>query len=170
MEKINIYQAVNDYLVKWDPINLPQEIARVEYVSYVPGIVEVLTDKDKLCSLLMSFLESIGISQENVDMNLRKEVSLRADELMKLHILGRSHEVFLYIINRPPQKEVCSWYVACDDVKNCACREIRMGEYGEIIAKFDKCGPHSHFTIKDLIQDFCAEIISKGDFEKIWDK
>lgn len=45
-----------------------------------------------------------------------------------------------------------------------------MGEYGEIIAKFDKCGPHSHFTIKDLIQVFCAEIISKGDFEKIWDK
>lgn len=104
MEKINIYQAVNDYLAKWDPINLPQEIARVEYVSYVPGIVEVLTDKDKLCSLLMSFLESIGISQENVDMNLRKEVSLRADELMKLHILDLSHEVFLYIINRPPKK------------------------------------------------------------------
>lgn len=58
--------------------------------------------------------------------------------------------------------KLCTWH--------CACREIRMGEYGEIIAKFDKCGPHSHFTIKDLIQDFCAEIISKGDFEKIWDK
>ncbi len=59
MEKINIYQAVNDYLVKWDPINLPQEIARVEYVSYVPGIV--LAVKSEWVNMERLLLNSINV-------------------------------------------------------------------------------------------------------------
>ena len=59
MEKINIYQAVNDYLVKWDPINLPKEIARVEYVSYVPGIV--LAVKSEWVNMERLLLNSINV-------------------------------------------------------------------------------------------------------------
>ena len=81
--KSHIYQVVNDYLANWDPINLPHEIAKVEYVSYLPDIIEALLDKHRLCSCLMAFFESLGISQENVNVNLRDEVGSRADELMK---------------------------------------------------------------------------------------
>ena len=57
----NIYQLVNEYLAKWDPIGLPQEIADVEYVDYVPGIVEALSNKKDLCSCLVLFLSKLGI-------------------------------------------------------------------------------------------------------------
>ncbi len=84
MDKNNIYQAVNEYLAEWDPIGLPQEIADVEYADYVQGVVDSLSDKEKLCSCLMTFLEKLGISQDNVNVNLKEEINKRAEELIKL--------------------------------------------------------------------------------------
>ena len=170
MDRTNIYQAVNDYLANWDPINLPNEIAKVEYVSYVPDIIEALLDKHKLCSCLMAFFESLGISQENVNVNLRDEAGSRADELMKLEGSDYSHEVFLLISDNDSRNGVRSWYVTCDDLKDCVCREVGIDESGSIVVKFEKRGPHAHLTVKELIQGYYTEIISKEEFELIWNK
>ena len=84
---------VNEYLAKWDPINLPPEIADVEYVDYVPEIVENLSNKKKLCLCLMSFLDKLGVVSEDYPyVDLVEEINSRADELMKLNTMHLSHE------------------------------------------------------------------------------
>ncbi len=171
----NIYQCVNDYLAKWDPIGLPQEIADVEYVDYVPGIVEALPNKRDLYTCLMSFLSKLGINQDDVRVDLSEEVKTRADELMKLNTISLSHEVYLKIIPNNPQKNVHSWYIAYDDENDRVCREVGIGDTGEVITKESflvshNCGIHSHLSIKDFIERFYAEIISKEEFEAVWNE
>ena len=162
MENENIYYAVNKYLVDWDPINLPHEIANVEYVSYVPRIVEALSDKEMLCSCLISFLGDLGISQDNARVDLVEEVSSRADELMRLKAACRSHDVFIKCWDST--RKTCSslhkifsrllssvgfsvrsaedirykvhlWYISYSERDGHACREIGMGKDGTVIKK-----------------------------------
>ncbi len=171
----NIYQLVNEYLAKWDPIGLPQEIADVEYVDYVPGIVEALSNKKDLCSCLVLFLSKLGINQDDVRVDLSEEVNTRADELMKLNTMNLSHEVYLKIIPKNPQENVHSWYIAYDNESDRVCREAGIRETGEVITKksflvYHNRGIYSHLSIKDFIERFYAEIISKEEFESVWNE
>ena len=74
------------------------------------------------------------------------------------------------ISDNDSRNDVRSWYVTCDDLKDCVCREVGIYESGSIVVKFEKRGPHAHLTIKELIQGYYTEIISKEEFELIWNK
>ena len=99
----------------------------------------------------------------------------RADELMKLNTMNLSHEVYLKIIPKNPQENVHSWYIAYDNESDRVCREAGIRETGEVITKksflvYHNRGIHSHLSIKDFIERFYAEIISKEEFESVWNE
>jgi len=173
MENSNIYQKVNEYLAKWDPIGLPQEIANVEYVGYVPEIVEVLSDKKALYISLKSFLNKLGICDEDTLIDIEKELYWRVDELTKLKKECQTHEVFFRIYDKEKLKGISSWLIAYDDKKKCTCCEVGIGNTGNVITKapcegFHDYWLHSIFTIKEYVELFPFEFISKEEFESVW--
>jgi len=57
---------VNKVLAKWNPLNVPQDMANYEYLSYVPYIVDSMDDRNKLRSCLLSILRAMGFDKETI--------------------------------------------------------------------------------------------------------
>jgi hypothetical protein len=60
------FESVNKILSNWDPIGVPDNIKLSEYLSYVPSILAVKSDYEKIISVLRQLLEnSVGYDWEN---------------------------------------------------------------------------------------------------------
>lgn len=169
----NIYYAVNEYLALWDPIGLPPEIASVEYVDYVPDVVDALTDRKKLAMCLMAFLDETGINKDNRCINLDKEISMRITDLLDLTKISRSHDIYLKILETDPLVGFRMYYIVYDDEKKCVCRKIEVGKSGEVLNKADYNVSNgiekiSHLTIRSIIERFNTEFVSQEEFESVW--
>lgn len=196
--KLNIYQAVNQYLSEWNPIGVPNEIADVEYTSYVPAIVNALSDKKVLSSCLMAFLQDLG-TNINDEVEIEKDV----DKLMSLKGTCNSHEVFIKVVNSKklqPQMysrlmEIFSdffatfyksckdtenlyndafiWYIDYDDENKRVCREVGIAKSGRVIARYSNednrgCGIFPNSTIDERLKHYSVSFICNEEFEQVW--
>lgn len=60
------FESVNKILSNWDPIGVPDNIKFSEYLSYVPSILAVKIDYEKIISVLRQILDSsVGHDWEN---------------------------------------------------------------------------------------------------------
>lgn len=79
MEKSN---KINDFLAKWNPIGVPEEIAKDEYINYIDIIKSNVHTKDELRKCLIWLLEErMGLdvsSPESIS-----DIEKACDELMK---------------------------------------------------------------------------------------
>ncbi|WP_041406719.1 hypothetical protein [Shewanella loihica] len=75
---MEIAEEINNILTEWNPIEVPKDIARVEYLSYVERIFELIADKEKLVILL----ERI-VSQE-MGLNYNPQNSEHKTELVNI--------------------------------------------------------------------------------------
>ena len=83
----DIYPLVNEILAKWNPINVPQNIADNEYLSYVPYIVDSIDDDIKLRSCLLSVLRNMGFEEDIIcQKNIREDIDKLIKELKELRI------------------------------------------------------------------------------------
>ena len=67
MEKIT--EDINHVLADWDPIGVNQNIASDEYRSYIPLILKVINDEQKL----LNCLEDVLINKMEIGYNPKNE-------------------------------------------------------------------------------------------------
>ena len=83
--EIETKQAILSFLTKWNPIGVPEDIAKDEYIDYVDLIESSLQSKDELRKCL------IGILRETMGLNISSpeafaDIENACDELIKLKI------------------------------------------------------------------------------------
>lgn len=177
MTETSIYEAVNDFLADWNPIGgIPRDMAKIEYTSYVPGIVNALDDWYKLKSCLYSLLKSIGMSEYFTE----KEVNDVTIRLRRLKFLHRSPDVYVRFDNygKPEWKgsymlqhhdEVVSWYVHYDNKQKRVLRDVGLDESGNVLTSasylYRLCKRYENFPFKDGCVMY---IITKDQFERAY--
>lgn len=57
---------INKLLSEWNPIGVPDEIADVEYLNYIPMIMTVINDEEATYKYLMSILKDISSDESTV--------------------------------------------------------------------------------------------------------
>lgn len=75
-------KEINDILVEWNPLEVPDVIASQEYISYIPQIRNNLKD----ISFLKNYLEKI-INEEfgyEIDSNMRNEIEKTCQKLVNI--------------------------------------------------------------------------------------
>jgi len=81
--EIEIKQAILAFLAKWNPIGVPEDIAKDEYINYVDLIESSLRSKDELRKCL------IGILRETMGLDISSpeafaDIENACDELMNI--------------------------------------------------------------------------------------
>ena len=81
--EIETKQAILTFLAKWNPIGVPEDIAKDEYINYVDLIESSLRSKDELRKCL------IGILRETMGLDISSpeafaDIENACDELMKI--------------------------------------------------------------------------------------
>ena len=77
------YNKISDFLAKWNPIGVPEDLAKDEYINYVDLIESSLQSKDELRECL------IGILRETMGLDISSpeafaDIENACDELMKI--------------------------------------------------------------------------------------
>ncbi|MCR5606486.1 MAG: hypothetical protein K6F69_06700 [Treponema sp.] len=164
-EKVNIYQAINVFLSDWNPIGVPQDISEIEYSSYVPMIVNTLSDRNQLVNCLREIVEKCGVCGVT-----DSELIMVADRLIRLKSSCEFGDAYFYIYNCENIKpvhtsyvtslfrdffnrysssdkydgmkrlfnDVGMWYVHYKESAGNVLREIGVNRTDEIICKFSK--------------------------------
>ena len=71
-------ELVNELLSKWNPFYVPEEIAKSEYVGYVPIILENMVNEENL----FDCLENILINKLGLEFN--RSNNIRTKDLKRL--------------------------------------------------------------------------------------
>ena len=58
-------ESINDLMAQWNPLDVPEAIAKTEYVGYVPLIIENMIDEMQL----LSCIEDILINKMGLEYN-----------------------------------------------------------------------------------------------------
>jgi hypothetical protein len=83
--EIETKQAILSFLTKWNPIDVPEDIAKDEYINYVDLIKSSLQSKDELRKCLRCILgEKIGLDISSPE--AFADIENACDELMKICI------------------------------------------------------------------------------------
>ena len=76
---------INKILSKWNPIGVPQEIAEIEYISYIPEIIKAYKERKSIYSY------SILVYTEDMGYDLQKEAEVGAKKA--------SDQIFQVLVN-----------------------------------------------------------------------
>ena len=63
-------ELINGLLIKWNPFDVPEEIAKSEYIGYIPIIMENMINEEQL----LDCIENILINKMGLDYNRNNDV------------------------------------------------------------------------------------------------
>ena len=75
-----LYKRINLILANWNPLSVPQNIAEVEYLHYIPIIISLSNSKKKLESYLIKISLEMGLPRNK---RLLKEISRIVNDIIK---------------------------------------------------------------------------------------
>ena len=82
------FEAVNSILAEWDPIGV-REIAKSEYMTYVPRILRVIKDKQKLRYCLEDILiNQLGLAYDPNNKEHLLDLQAVRKKLMKVDLVN----------------------------------------------------------------------------------
>ena len=82
---MNNFNSINKILAEWNPIGVPNEIADVEYTSYVGELMRVINNKEKIFDCLTTMLKSIGFSKKSIsDPKVNADINRIANYIKEL--------------------------------------------------------------------------------------
>ena len=80
------YEAVNNILASWNPIGVEENIAMSEYLSYVPSVIRVIGDQQKLRSCLEDILtKKLGLEYDADNAEHVSDLQYVCSQLMKVY-------------------------------------------------------------------------------------
>jgi hypothetical protein len=75
---------INDVLARWNPVDVPDLIAEVEYESYVNDIISIGKKHEVLATYLNKLVEILGLDLEEGNVAQREEIQKVVVDLLQV--------------------------------------------------------------------------------------
>ena len=76
------YNFIKRILEEWNPIGVPEEIADVEYLDYIPCLLQNAQDKEKMEKQLVTILKYMGFNNNYIHRKMvQKEIKEIASKI-----------------------------------------------------------------------------------------
>ncbi len=81
-----LFNSINNVLAEWDPIGVGETIATDEYAGYIPSILEVIKNKEKLMFCLKDILvNKIGLEYDPNNKEHLADLQEVCDSIIKVY-------------------------------------------------------------------------------------
>ncbi len=81
-----IFENINKVLADWNPISVPENIATIEYIGYVPLILKNIGNRQNLvCCLEDILINIIGLDYDPTNKKHSEDLEHVCDKLMKTY-------------------------------------------------------------------------------------
>ncbi len=61
-----IFEIINSYLIKWNPLGVPENVVETEYVDFIPIIFDYVSGKNDALKKIEDYLTDLfGVGFEN---------------------------------------------------------------------------------------------------------
>ena len=78
-------EYINKILIEWNPLGVPEYIADVEYIDYVPVIMNNMDNVQSLCSCLEKLLiEKMGFDKKTIHKFAQGELLSISQKIIEL--------------------------------------------------------------------------------------
>jgi hypothetical protein len=79
-------ENINLVLTEWNPIGVPDDIAKEEYKSYIPLILQSIDDRKRLMNCLEDILiNKIEIDYDSTNREHSEDLQLVCDKLIRVY-------------------------------------------------------------------------------------